>query len=137
SPSYYQSLGKMAKTLELLTKRMNDVEERFKDLLIKWGEEGVLSDYVKGEQGDSLQYDWNGTKLGVKVEGDPAFNYTDLQGEQGVKGDDNINFSSLRNLFMNDGTFFYSGRTKIDILSGATASKNISFSDILPSGYEN
>src|SRR5690625_1697470 len=42
----------------------------------------------KGDQGDGLEYAWDGTKLGVRVEGsgDP-FVYVDLKGEKGEPGD--------------------------------------------------
>lgn len=39
-----------------------------------------------GGVGKSLEYDWNGTKLGVRQEGDESFEYTDLEGPRGSKG---------------------------------------------------
>lgn len=39
-----------------------------------------------GEQGYSIQYQWDGTKLGVKREDEAAFLYTDLQGPKGDDG---------------------------------------------------
>lgn len=39
-----------------------------------------------GGSGNSLEYDWDGTKLGVKVEGDDEFEYTDLKGAKGSDG---------------------------------------------------
>src|SRR5699024_5833602 len=43
----------------------------------------------KGDQGDGLEYNWDGTRLGVRVEnsGDP-FVYVDLKGDKGDTGDD-------------------------------------------------
>lgn len=39
-----------------------------------------------GPQGDGLEYDWDGTKLGVRVAGDPSYTYTDLVGPAGPQG---------------------------------------------------
>ena len=36
-----------------------------------------------GADGKSLEYEWDGTKLGIKVEGEDNFTYTDLKGEDG------------------------------------------------------
>ena len=35
-------------------------------------------------RGDSIEYDWDGTKLGVRVEGEVNYTYTDLKGLDGV-----------------------------------------------------
>lgn len=40
-----------------------------------------------GPQGYSLQYHWQGTQLGVKREDETSYDYTDLQGPKGNKGD--------------------------------------------------
>ncbi|QUH21067.1 hypothetical protein [Alkaliphilus sp. B6464] len=40
-----------------------------------------------GETGKGLEYDWQGTQLGVRVEGDTEYIYVDLRGEKGDKGD--------------------------------------------------
>lgn len=40
------------------------------------GEQGA-----KGDTGDSLEFSWNGTKLGVRVEGTTTYTYTDLIGK--------------------------------------------------------
>jgi len=42
---------------------------------------------LTGLTGKGLQYAWNGTQLGVRVEGDVSYTYVDLIGTQGVKGD--------------------------------------------------
>ena len=36
-----------------------------------------------GADGKSLEYEWDGSKLGVRVEGDADFTYTDLKGDDG------------------------------------------------------
>ena len=43
----------------------------------------LLAHGIKGDKGDGLQYDWDGTRLGVRVEGTEEYEYTDLKGEQG------------------------------------------------------
>ncbi|HEY8402157.1 MAG TPA: hypothetical protein VIK89_12900, partial [Cytophagaceae bacterium] len=52
--------------------------------------EKVASGYFKGEKGDTgngLEYIWDGTKLGVRVEGETEYVFVDLQGPQGPPGD--------------------------------------------------
>lgn len=39
------------------------------------------------EDGRSIEYHWDGTRLGVRLEGEEEYHYTDLKGEQGPKGD--------------------------------------------------
>lgn len=41
---------------------------------------------VNGKDGKSLEYKWEGTKLGVKKEGETNYNYVDLQGPKGPAG---------------------------------------------------
>lgn len=51
-------------------------------------ENGVLSvagDFT-GTPGESLQYNWDGTKLGIKTTSDTDYTYVDLKGEQGIQG---------------------------------------------------
>lgn len=51
-------------------------------------ENGVLSvagDFT-GTPGESLQYNWEGTKLGVKTTSETDYTYVDLKGEQGIQG---------------------------------------------------
>lgn len=38
----------------------------------------------KGDPGEGLNYNWNGTKLGVKKETDAEYEYVDLQGPKGI-----------------------------------------------------
>lgn len=53
------------------------------------GEKGDKGDPgEKGDTGKSLDFIWNGTHLGVRVEGDATYYYTNLKGEKGDKGDD-------------------------------------------------
>lgn len=41
---------------------------------------------TQGEAGPGLEYNWNGTSLGVRVVGDTDYDYVDLKGEQGEQG---------------------------------------------------
>ena len=42
---------------------------------------------LKGSTGDSFQYDWNGTELGVKTDKEAEYEYVDLKGTPGVNSD--------------------------------------------------
>jgi hypothetical protein len=44
-------------------------------------------DGEQGVDGAGLEFDWDGTQLGVRVEGETTFNYVDLQGPQGDQGE--------------------------------------------------
>ena len=48
---------------------------------------GSASKGAKGDKGDSLEFDWDGTSLGVRVEGEEEFEYVDLQGPEGPQGE--------------------------------------------------
>lgn len=39
-----------------------------------------------GPQGESLEYDWDGTSLGVKIESESSYTYTNLKGDKGNTG---------------------------------------------------
>jgi hypothetical protein len=41
----------------------------------------------KGDKGDSIEFAWNGTQLGVRVEGETSYQYVNLKGEKGEKGE--------------------------------------------------
>lgn len=41
---------------------------------------------INGKDGKSLEYNWNGTELGIKKEGETSYNYVDLRGPQGPVG---------------------------------------------------
>lgn len=43
-------------------------------------------DGIDGQDGRSIDFAWDGTRLGVRLEGDPTFTYVDLQGPQGPEG---------------------------------------------------
>src|SRR5699024_7905159 len=50
------------------------------------GEQGIQGEV--GPQGDSFDYDWNGTELGVRVGTSGSYEYRNLQGPQGEPGND-------------------------------------------------
>jgi hypothetical protein len=49
------------------------------------GEQGPKGD--KGDKGDSIEFAWNGTQLGVRVEGETTYQYVNLKGDKGEKGE--------------------------------------------------
>ena len=63
---------------------------------------------IKGDKGDtgddghSLLYDWDGTRLGIKLDNESSYTYTDLKGDKGDKGDTGDDGHSL--LYDWDGT---------------------------------
>ena len=53
---------------------------------------------LKGEAGVGLDFDWQGTKLGVKKSTETNYNYVDLKGQQGNignKGADGVSISNI------------------------------------------
>lgn len=42
---------------------------------------------IDGTDGKSLQFNWDGTNLGIKTEGSSEYTYVDLKGKQGEKGE--------------------------------------------------
>ena len=60
------------------------------DLAVKKGFEGTEEEWLLsliGPRGKSLEFHWNGTQLGIRVEGETTYTYTELKGEKGDKGD--------------------------------------------------
>src|SRR5699024_6923741 len=57
----------------------------------------VQSKLVEGEfNGRDLEFEWKGTELGVRVEGENAYEYVDLKGETGTL--ENIEASQIKNV---------------------------------------
>ena len=85
------------------------------EVWLEAGNTGTAEDYLaslKGEQGTigsmgpdgkSIEYKWDGTKLGVRLEGEVEYQYVDLQGPegkqgiQGLKGDPGTSLKILGN----------------------------------------
>ena len=58
-----------------------------------------------GPQGDSIEYVWDGTRLGIRVEGELDYIYVDLEGAQGIQGIQGVTGDTGANLeFVWDGT---------------------------------
>jgi|GEM_PF-6688372 len=58
------------------------------DIAIKNGYDGTEEEWLLSLIGKGLEFNWNGTKLGVRVEGETEYQYSDdLKGEKGDKGD--------------------------------------------------
>lgn len=59
------------------------------------GETGLQGEQgLPGRDGKSLEFNWNGTELGVKQEGQPSYSYVNLKGQDGrdgVDGNDGTN----------------------------------------------
>jgi lysophospholipase L1-like esterase len=72
---------------------------------------------IKGDQGDSLQFLWDGTRLGVKRNIDANYQYVDLEGQPGVNSDmfkavyDTLN--EARDVFAYDPTISGLDATKV------------------------
>ncbi|MDV9723702.1 BppU family phage baseplate upper protein [Clostridioides difficile] len=75
-------------------------------------------------QGDGLEFDWNGTQLGVRVEGQEDFVYADLKGQKGdsiefvwngtelgirVEGQENYSYADLKGVAGNKLEFNWNG----------------------------
>lgn len=64
--------------------------ENVYDIALDNGFEGTEEEWLLsliGPQGRSLEFVWNGTELGVRVEGEDTYTYTNLKGEKGPKGE--------------------------------------------------
>lgn len=72
------------KTTVTITNR--DGEEKSEEILD--GKDG--KDGVDGFNGVGLNYNWNGTSLGVKREDEQNYQYTNLKGDKGDKGDPGV-----------------------------------------------
>lgn len=66
-----------------LKRQENELEREkyFEDMQDK-----VESGYFAGEDGKGLEYDWENTKLGVRLEGTTKYEYVDLKGDKGEPG---------------------------------------------------
>lgn len=42
---------------------------------------------AKGDPGKNLEFDWEGTRLGIRQEGDTEYQYQDLKGDVGDRGE--------------------------------------------------
>ena len=58
-----------------------------------------LNNVIKNSSGKALEFRWDGTRLGVRNDGDSEYIYSNLKGE---KGDTGLNGASIVNAKMND-----------------------------------
>ena len=59
APSYYEALARFNKALKHLTERVDDVEQRFKDLVLEWLEDGTLAELLEQVLlEDYATYEW-------------------------------------------------------------------------------
>lgn len=78
--------------------------EQLNDLLAK----GIKGD--KGDTGESLEYNWDGTALGVKLESESDFTYRELKGEPG-----DVSTEQLEETLTNYPTLEYLEEVKTDL----------------------
>ncbi|WP_100406271.1 Gp37-like protein [Bacillus solitudinis] len=75
----------------VMGKALPTLQERIKQLTDAPVKESPTGDTgepgVDGEDGTGLQYTWNETQLGIKREDEIHYQYVNLQGPQGIKGD--------------------------------------------------
>jgi len=57
------------------------------------GSQGPIG--LTGPQGDNLEFTWNGTQLGVRVEGETIYQYVDLKGEPGAAVADSVEWANV------------------------------------------
>ena len=60
------------------------------DIALDNGFEGTEEEWLESLIGKGLEFNWRGTELGVKVEGEIDYTYADLRGPKGEKGDKGI-----------------------------------------------
>ena len=53
---------------------------------------------LKGKDGVNLEFEWNGTKLGIKTSEDKEFKYVDLKGETGQTGPRGATGNGIKNI---------------------------------------
>ena len=53
---------------------------------------------LKGKDGVNLEFEWNGTKLGIKTSEDKEFKYVDLKGETGQTGATGMTGNSIKSI---------------------------------------
>ena len=74
---------------EIIPKNAIGIEEDTRKLKIGDGITlwSALPYMTQGDVGPGIEYDWDGTQLGIRIEGQPSYLYTDLKGAKGDKGD--------------------------------------------------
>ncbi len=86
----------------------------------------------KGDTGNSIQFIWNGTQLGIKVEGDIEYIFRELQGHQGEQGLQGASIVSVN--FDNDDIVFIRDDIQEVVLKNAKTILKGEKGDIGPQG---
>jgi hypothetical protein len=62
------------------------IEDSSMEVVVEIKDSGPKGDQGdKGDKGDGLEFNWNGTQLGIRVEGEASYQYVNLKGEKGDK----------------------------------------------------
>ena len=84
-------LGSLNNTSELpLVAEIGDAYLINQELWVWEGSQFINAGTIQGPAGVSLQYDWNGTELGIKTDVESSFTYVDLLGPQGIQGNTGV-----------------------------------------------
>lgn len=82
----------------------------------------------KGKNGNSLEFNWNGTQLGVRQSGTSSYTYKDLQGPRGATGEKGIKGDrGLTGQAGNDGVGIQNIDIKEDTTNGSKHTYKIQF----------
>ena len=65
------------------------------DIAVTNGFNGTEEEWLESLIGKGLEFEWKGTELGVRVEGETVYKYVDLKGQTGEAGRDGINGKNL------------------------------------------
>lgn len=65
------------------------------DIAVTNGFNGTEEEWLESLIGKGLEFEWKGTELGVRVEGETNYKYVDLKGQTGEAGRDGINGKNL------------------------------------------
>ena len=72
-------------------------EENVTTVTFSDGSQIKIEDGLDGVDGKSLEFKWDGTKLGIRKEGESSFSYVNLQGPKGSSGSDGSNIEIISN----------------------------------------
>lgn len=56
------------------------------DVAVNNGFEGGIDEWLESLIGKGLEFEWKGTQLGVRIEGETEYKYVDLKGQDGING---------------------------------------------------
>lgn len=70
----------------LSTNSKNNIVNAINELVSSIAAGGTGTPGAPGQNGKSLEFNWDGTRLGVRLEGDTTYQYVDLKGDPGENG---------------------------------------------------